>query len=861
MTHPHAPADCACDCCTGITEATPQPVANRAGRPEVAYRVGAYPQFRASLHAALTSAARPALAALTTRDDTDLTIGLLDGVACVADILTFYNERLVNEAFLRTATDRVSLAELAKLVGYRLRPGVAASTLLAFHVEAPPSAQLTAAATPFQRLRMPTVVTIPAGTPVRSVPAPGETSQTFETSEDIDARPEWSLMPVVTTRAPQLDGSLTAAGVATQLKPGDTLLFAADLNNWATQPVATVTTHTPANTTLVTWKGSLGVTGPVDVFVFRKRLSVFGANAPMWGMMSSQFQTDYKNAVEASAMETISLETSFLYASVSQVYAIQPSSIGQFVKPEWPNFFIVGDDLDMAVDIDGSQPDVAVGDYLMLVTGKHRSLFKVSEVEELSRAEFALSGKVTRVTLSGSATDYANHHGDPRGTVVFAVPDQITLVGEPDPTPVAGSTVTVTGDVSGLPAGRTIVVTAGDTSDVMTLATATVTGSGDLATTTLAFTGGLTASYDRTTVTVFGNVVAATHGETVSQILGDGQAAAPFQRFTLSHAPLTYTRADTPAGADSTLEVRVNDVRWHEKPTLYGAGPRERDFVTSDAPTGEVVVGFGDGTTGARVPTGSHNIRARYRKGIGVAGNVPIGALTQLGSPPLGVTGVTNPVDADGGADPDTVADARTGIPLSVRTLGRAVSLSDYADFARTFPGIAKAHAAVLPVGNVRTIVVTVAGPGGAAVADSVAAMLATALRSHGDPLAAVTVVPHRPAPFNFTMTVRRDAEYEIGKVLAAVADNLSTAFGFDARDFAEPVFRSEVIAAAHRAAGVVAVDLTALARTGGSGLAERLLADGPQPPPLYPPGQPPAGAELLTLAADPGPWLSEMPS
>ena len=81
----------------------------------------------------------PALRALRTRDDDDFTIGLLDAFACSADVLTFYQERIANESYLRTATERVSLQELGKLIGYRLRPGVAAETWLAFALETPPT--------------------------------------------------------------------------------------------------------------------------------------------------------------------------------------------------------------------------------------------------------------------------------------------------------------------------------------------------------------------------------------------------------------------------------------------------------------------------------------------------------------------------------------------------------------------------------------------------------------------------------------------------------------------------------------------------------------------------------------------------
>jgi len=52
----------------------------------------------------------------------------LDGWATVADVLTFYQERIANESYLRTAIERRSLLELARKIGYELRPGIAAGT-------------------------------------------------------------------------------------------------------------------------------------------------------------------------------------------------------------------------------------------------------------------------------------------------------------------------------------------------------------------------------------------------------------------------------------------------------------------------------------------------------------------------------------------------------------------------------------------------------------------------------------------------------------------------------------------------------------------------------------------------------------
>src|SRR5262249_36629350 len=131
-----------CECCTGLATQTPAEVANRPGLSAIAYRVGIHSQFKHSLLAQLSTGKLSALAQLQTRADDDFSIALLDAWATVADVLTFYQERIANESYLRTATERRSLLELARLIGYELRPGVAASTYLAFTLEDAPGAPL-----------------------------------------------------------------------------------------------------------------------------------------------------------------------------------------------------------------------------------------------------------------------------------------------------------------------------------------------------------------------------------------------------------------------------------------------------------------------------------------------------------------------------------------------------------------------------------------------------------------------------------------------------------------------------------------------------------------------------------------------
>ena len=129
-------------------------------------------------------------------------------------MVAFYSERIATEGFLRTATELRSVRELSRTLGYSLRPGVAAQADLAFTVETAPGA--------------PAVVTVAAGTPVQSVPGPGQLPQTFETSELLEARGVWNTMPVIDATPQQLSrGTVTvwlrvAAGEpGGAVRPGD----------------------------------------------------------------------------------------------------------------------------------------------------------------------------------------------------------------------------------------------------------------------------------------------------------------------------------------------------------------------------------------------------------------------------------------------------------------------------------------------------------------------------------------------------------------------------------------------------------------------------------------------------------------
>lgn len=88
----------ACGCCAGVSAQSPARLYNRPGLTAIAYRIGTHSEVLASLQARLSSQKYPALAKLRTRDSDDFSIALLDAYACMADVLSFYQERLANES-------------------------------------------------------------------------------------------------------------------------------------------------------------------------------------------------------------------------------------------------------------------------------------------------------------------------------------------------------------------------------------------------------------------------------------------------------------------------------------------------------------------------------------------------------------------------------------------------------------------------------------------------------------------------------------------------------------------------------------------------------------------------------------------
>ena len=876
------------DTCCSPRDTVPQRPANRPGLSAIRYRLGTHALFK---HAMLRTLSRtPALSGLTTRDDSDTGIALIDCWATVLDVLTFYQERIANEGFLLPATERRSVLELARAIGYELNPGVAAGVDLVFTVEKVPGAM--------------DEVVLDAGLKVQSIPGQDETPQTFETTETLAA------LPVLNELRPRLNRPHDFArattrihlqGIDTRLEPGDLILMTGPSreNNpfserWDVRTVNDVVVDTEAGHTAVGWSHDLGHENPwVDpaespgVYVFRERASLFGHNAPDWRLMSENI----KNEFDPQGSQ----------------------------RSQWPDFEIQTVN-DHRIDLDTVYESLIGGSWVLLDRPGYRELYRAEEVFTDSRTDYSLTAKTTSLILD------TNRHLSwfpLRDTTVFACSEALPLAGDPIELPVFGDRIELDGHYPEIAEGRRLVfrgtpvtrmvvadrthrfrtgdeVETGqppplvlapddggaavtlDTGDVLTLTAAPepgpagsivwhlatgigITGwvqageddllvvddngrnapafapaddSGDAAEvafvraiegddrhTVLVLEASLTHTYHRQRLRVHANVVAATHGETRAEIVaqltgsarsetvGSGNSAVAMQSFTLTQTPLTYTQAATASGGESSLRMRVDGLAWTEVPSLFGRAGDARVYATRRNHLHQTVVMFGDGSHGARLPTGRDNVAATYRIGTGAAGNVRRHQLQLLMSRPLGAKSVDNPLAAESGQDPEDLDAARANAPLTVLTLERVVSVQDFEDFARAFTGIGKARATVLWNGERQIVHLTVAGTGATPVAPGAALIgnLRTAIdiARHRDQ--AVVVDPHVEQRFGLSLTLVVARGHDRTTVETAVRGALSTQYSFQRRDFAQSVSASEISALVQAVDGVEAAILTRL--------------------------------------------------
>jgi hypothetical protein len=209
-----------------------------------------------------------------------------------------------------------------------------------------------------------------------------------------------------------------------------------------------------------------------------------------------------------------------------------------------------------------------------------------------------------------------------------------------------------------------------------------------------------------------------------NEILGSSDGT-PLQSFTFTQTPLLEgevieVREREPPSGDALDELGENAVReateeegggvwvrWKSVDSFFESGPVSRHYVRDFV---SAKVQFGDGRRGYIPQEGRNNIVARrYQVGGGSGGNVNSGTLTSLTRALAYVESVQNYLPAAGGADAETIEEAKQRAPYHIKSRDRAVTAEDFEQMAlRATTSIARAKCLPDPMhqGQVKLVLV-----------------------------------------------------------------------------------------------------------------------------------------------------------
>ena len=799
----------------------PAVIFNPAGLSTITYRVGDYTAFRHALLQALPgeselteNVAGTLVQLWRPSADGDLALQMIEWWAYLADVLTFYNERIANQAYLRTADLPESVNRLIQILGYRPQPGIGATGLLA---------ALVSTTKPF---------TLPKGFQVQSKPGPGKQPQIFELSADtlvqppdaVAAQPANPAAPLFTSSGSTI--VLWLQGTVGSVKPNDRLLLLA--NEWpasggfAWLTVVSVAPQKDASGNAVTKLTTSAIlqTLPSNAQVTDYQLLKSGQSARLWGFPTTTaavvgsyetvvFEADKVagggpiQADLAIAPRPIAGVTSYVVLSsvAHQITAGDPVLLDVANNPAATGLVTLASSSDQIwyANGDGSTPPppqsppdpqhIAIGIPVTVLT--FNGPLSVSNAQApLTTVRF---GWTTAANLVAAPSPGANQFDPNAGTgtlVMDAVPPALFPAIDSSPVLIqdaAGNGAQANASASADQAS----ITLGDVS--VPAPSASESGSASL---TFPFN-------------LLFNLLAVSRGKTVAnEVLGSGNAAVAGQDFTLKNSPVTYLKSSASTSGDnysSTVKVSVNGVQRSEVRSFYGQSPNAQIFITKEDEQGLTHVVFGDGVNGSRLPSGTNNVVATYRYGSG-ADAPAAGTLTVVMQPQPGLKSIANPMPVGGGADPDPPGKILQLAPNSVLTFGRAVSLDDFEVIAASAPGVTKAKAAYSfdPLSQRPRVTVWIAGD------SSAQASAYNAIAAAADPNRLPSILVATPLTMKLQLTLMMNPRYDESTVMSAVQTALldpdSGLFGANAVGIGQAYYDSQIYAACLAVTGVDAV-------------------------------------------------------
>jgi predicted phage baseplate assembly protein len=808
---------------------------NRPGLSEIAYRAGTYAEIREALFFHLNR--HPVLQSWTHRGTDDPGIALLEGAAILGDILTFYQELYANEAYLRTANWRESIADIVRLTGYLLTPGVGGRGVFAFEV------------------RGDKPVIVPAGFPISAQVTGLPDQAEFQTEAEITAYP-WlskfnlyrpSASPTITSATDELMLFSPEAASFAPLQRGDRLLLGvanntADPTSLSNVGIVIVEgVRERLGETLYKLKGKLGAnTTQLEGFKIGRSFRHFGHNSP-----PTKTFLDGDTAVQEDDVD--------FFRSLTHFSSEADPSIA-------PREFALDsrvDDLPLGSTLI-CEVTPAPSDSSIFRRGQptRQTAFRtITNIRQASLTWGALTGSTTILTLNdelqsgaptlmvaniggGSAAGIDVSDGVDIRILQFheTLSPLLRLRARPDTTTATqGNTVAFFGTDAEAEklVGRSLLIDApGDGDEPISASVQSVSVLGAplerrmLRTLTL----DREVQYsdfplEEPEVLVYGNLAEATQGKAEREtVLGNGDASQLFQTFKLPKSPLTYlvNAAQTPPHTPE-LEIRVAGKLWQRVASLFGRRATEQVYIVREDTNGNSLLQFGDGKTGSRLPSGVGNVVAHWRTGIGAFGAIAEGTSAQAGGRLDNLDKITLPGIISGGEQPESGERARDSAPGKMQALDRLVSLADFEAEAGAIPGVSRASAAWRLYSGVPAVVISLLmDTGRSAEFETVRSSIALANRKRG--IARFPVLVNEGFRQYFCLEVNIGVDATLGektvvddvkRLLGVAGAGDPEADGTAGRCFTERVYAADIEGVIQNVPGVVWNRVTGLDQVG----------------------------------------------
>jgi hypothetical protein len=262
---------------------------------------------------------------------------------------------------------------------------------------------------------------------------------------------------------------------------------------------------------------------------------------------------------------------------------------------------------------------------------------------------------------------------------------------------------------------------------------------------------------------------------------------------------------------------------WSARRDLLGSRGADSHFVVEVERAGDAFVRFGDGTHGRR-PLPGAAFEATLRLGNGPSGNVGREALAHVVTDLGGVVNVRNPLAATGGLRGQSMGEIRTDAPQAFKVQERAVTADDYAAICLRHRDVQRAAATFRWNGHGHTVFVTIDRYGGRSITPAFQDELVAFLEPYRMAGYDVRVDAPRFVSLDVELMVCVSPSHFRSDVLSEVLDVLSRhrlkagglgLFHPDNYTFAQPVYASQMQAAAQAVPGVQSVSVTRFQRLG----------------------------------------------